>query len=389
MKASLLILLLVPMLAGCTDTAETQSGEDLLTPANQLPADERAAIENSSRKGVHIASGADGAPYLRVLEEPTVNQTYQIEMGANSKATWTIRSDDWNYTVVVSEPSIITVAGHNQTGRYMLNYTAQGDGWYSAANFTIDVWGEPIEFPAEPAGHRLRPGIQSQVCTTNYLFHYKYYRYFIGTAAHCMGNGVSLEGECRTNAACEPRIENLEFGFKATHAYNSYQAQTEFGGGSGQNDFGLFEISPEYYANMHPKVHGIVGHVKGLGDCRTLDPSPAFGGSGTELEIIGYGRSSLRHGLGLTSAPDRQWDDKIGEFLVADNGGFQCHVYMATPGIPGDSGGPIATADHYALGAASTVTLYPTTGSNHYTNIAAALEYMETNLGWKPELLTS
>ncbi len=255
-------------------------------------------------------------------------------------------------------------------------------------SLAIDAWGQAIAFPAEPGPqHTIRPGMESSVCTTNFLFHYQYERYFLGSAAHCVDSSSDTNG-CNASGTPIGANERLEGGITGTVAYNGWTAMINNGETSNDacrgHDWALIEIPSQHWDKMHPKAYGIVGHVKGLGDCRDISAAPDLG---NPIQLVAYGRSNLRSGLGLIGAPDREVDDKQGVYLGHAYGGQKCNVYLLTPGIPGDSGGPLATPDGLALGAASTISLLG--GSNHYTNIAASLEMMQRYVGWAPELVTS
>jgi hypothetical protein len=133
------------------------------------------------------------------------------------------------------------------------------------------------------------------------------------------------------------------------------------------NDFALLEINATEFALAHPaSLH--FRAPTGLATSPTTD-------------IWGFGASSLKGGV-------QQLHPKQGRHLGMAYDGWKHHVYLVTPGIPGDSGGHILTSDGQALGIASTVAIAPVTGSNHYTDIAKSLEYMREHEGWAPEIVT-
>jgi len=63
-------------------------------------------------------------------------------------------------------------------------------------------------------------------------------------------------------------------------------------------------------------------------------------------------------------------------------------MYFEGPGIPGDSGSGVMTADGAALGDVITVELAPEPASNNAANLAATLPYANDYLGYEVELVT-
>lgn len=386
-------VLLVALLAGCSgpsasdDTGPTASRS---TSTTARPATDSSTSTTSKATSTPKPS-PPGTPPLEVnvsLAAPAqLYQTIAIVVTVNRDATLILNETTFPLT---SGRNDLTMPGRGP-GPHSWTWVVQAGTSQVTGTLSFTLKGQPLQFPVEPtSSHTIRPGISSEVCTTNYLFHYAYVRYFIGTAAHCIDGAASPNGSCEVTEARIGAAESLEFGVTGTIAYSSWTSMNRLGISGDEcsgNDFGLIEIAPSDWSKIHPMGHGIIGHVKGLGDCRAMD-----GGTAGLLvdgdEVVAYGRSNLRTGLDvLPHGPDRPEDDKTGWLLGVDYGGLQCHVYLATPGIPGDSGGPLATVEGLALGAASTVTLIPTVGSNRYTNIAAALERMAAYEGWAPELL--
>ncbi len=290
----------------------------------------------------------------------------------------------WNATAL--EATIHTSEAHNLTIR------AEDGGRVAEASAIVDAWmPRPASFDQESTpDHQIRPGIRSSACTTNFLFTYQYERYFLGSAAHCVDeSGDGTANGCANVSMPIGSEEWLEGDFQAILAYSAWESMNRVDeqdeNNCRGNDFALLEIPEEWHHLVHPKAHGIVGHVKGLGDCRNMqdlahDPQHGY-------TLHAYGRSSLRSGAHILSEPDREVDDKRGIFMADTYGGNSCRVYLLTQGIPGDSGGPLATVHGYALGAASTISLAG--GSNNYVNIAAALELMHEYEGWSVSIVPS
>ncbi len=262
---------------------------------------------------------------------------------------------------------------------------------------SVEVWGlRPAWFDEEPTSEMLiRPGVISSACTTNFLYTYQYERFFLGTAAHCIDDDTGVtDNTCggHTKPTGSPERffhRGSSWTVPAKIAFSSWLSMQEAGWNSDThlseckgNDFGLIEVLEEHWPIMHPKGFGIIGHVTGMTDCR------GWGGSLNSPESIpvkAYGRSSLRADRG----PESPQNNKEGYYIYEDGSGYQCTYYLLTPGIPGDSGGPLADMEGRALGVASTVALAPDTGSNDYTNIAAALETMLALDGWVVDIVTS
>ena len=244
-------------------------------------------------------------------------------------------------------------------------------------NATTNATGPPDW--GEPDGHGIRPGInmefQGAGCTTSFVLHLNWTRYFLATAAHCVEDGSSDD----TNGCTAPLSDGtkarllLEGGGTATAtiAYTSWDTMQRLGGAGDDacrgNDFALLEVAPLDLDELHPASLHFEAPT-GLAE----RPTPT---------VYGYGASSLKGGV-------EEVHPKEGRHLGMANGGWSHHVYLASPGIPGDSGGHIMTSDGKALGVASTILLAPTPASNHYTDLARALAYMEEKEGWAPELVT-
>ncbi len=336
-------------------------------PASQPLSDVQLYVREEPRAGGNVTLVLDGPPGMS---------------GAGRLTLWTDAPIDLAFEAL---PAALTLPV-DAAGRYDWPWSADiGPGTFGGT-VSFDVWGEPIEFGA-PGDEWLRPGVHSSVCTVNFLFHYKWYRFFIGSAAHCVDDldinevcqaaptGRIGRGETLTNHA---NTESTKDVWVAYHSWITMDRVRESSGSTcSGNDFALLELGPDAQKVMHPA--GLF-----FGGPTALAEAPY--GSGTRL--FGYGASNLHGNVGVGYPGQEAVNHKEGVALGPNNAGFSQHVYFAVPGVPGDSGGPAYGPGGEALGAASTITLYPTTGSNHYTVIEKALQYMEEHEGWRPELIT-
>lgn len=399
MRLFVAIVLLCASLAGCVGdlepdatanpsaAAETASSSSSAAPRSASPQAPAAA----SAKPTAVAPAAEErdaplAAELTLSRNATLHTFGQARIVVNKDALLSLNGTVYELTAGTSLLDLPLLG----PGHHRLPWMVAVGRDFVEGSLDVAVVGVPLVFPAEPtASHTIRPGILSEKCTTNFIFHHLHLRYFIGSAAHCVDKDAN-GGSCEATQSRIGDSEALEFGVTGTHAYSSWTSMNRLGVGAGNecdgNDFALIEIDPADWNKIHPKSHGVVGHVTGLGDCRDL-PGGLAGTTPTGADVVAYGRSNIRGGVVVQWQPDHPADDKEGNLMAADNGGLSCYVYLATPGVPGDSGGPLSTPDGQALGAASTITLYPTAGSNHYTNIAAALEKMRDYEGWAPELV--
>ncbi len=239
-------------------------------------------------------------------------------------------------------------------------------------NTTEPDWGSPT-------GKGIRPGInmafEGAGCTTSFLFQQDWTHYYLATAAHCVAAGSSEQTDgCNAPLADKNRARlDLDNGgtAAATIIYSSWATMQRIGetdpATCAGNDFALLKIDEEDLPHVHPASL----HFQAPTGLATAPTST----------IYGYGASTLKAGI-------EEIHPKQGQHLGMANGGWSHHVYLATPGIPGDSGGHIMTSDGKALGVASTIILSPTPASNHYTDIAKAIAYMQDHEGWAPELVT-
>lgn len=227
----------------------------------------------------------------------------------------------------------------------------------------------------------IQPGVQMVTngaqCTSNFIF-YDDADVYIGYAAHCAGLGGSTD----TNgciAGSEPLGTNVQIDgaqYNGKLAYSSWgtmiaKGQATSSDACAYNDFALVKLD----RRDHNKVSPSVLH---FGGPTALCAGPDFG-----EELISYGNSGLRFGLDPV-AP------KTGISLGTSGSGWTTTVYMASPGIPGDSGsGYMTSADHCAFGVTSTVALFPYALSNGISSLDLGIQYMEANTDLDVELGTA
>jgi hypothetical protein len=132
------------------------------------------------------------------------------------------------------------------------------------------------------------------------------------------------------------------------------------------NDFALVELAGRDAADVNPSVPFFGGPTRLSGD------APRAG-----AVVLTYGDAAVRHGVSALRP-------KVGTSAGPVGGGFGHEVYTATPGVPGDSGSGLLTADGAAFGVLSTLNLAPLPVSNGVTDLARAMRYAAGH-GW-PDL---
>ncbi len=316
--------------------------------------------------------------------EPTVGEPAILELtGPAGAGSWTVWAGDDPVRVDFDATPVRLSLNTTEAGAQDWLWLVEADGdEYGSLRF--DVWGEPIEWSAPTSQQWLRPGAQTvhdgSQCTVNFLFHYKWYRFFIGSAAHCI-ESIDLNSICGTkptNVIGKTATVRSHGGASAatTIAYSSWVTMHNKGGGScPDNDFALYELGPEAQKHMHPAVYHLGGPTALADD-----------GYGTGAVLYGFGASGLRGNQGIAYPGQDAVNAKRG--LSLGTSGYYQQVYYATPGIPGDSGGPALGPNGEALGAASVIYYAPVTGSNGYTLVPDALQYMREREGWAPQLVT-
>jgi hypothetical protein len=224
-----------------------------------------------------------------------------------------------------------------------------------------------------PAGTApIHPGVQTFTegaqCTANFVFT-NGSDVLIGQAAHCAGLGAATD----TNG-CE--AETLPLGTPVevdgasrlgTLVYSSWVTMQGNGESDADtcayNDFALVKLDPADVGSVNPSVPSWGG------------PTALGATSSTFDKVYTYGNSSLRFGLTPTSP-------KEGYSLGQSAGGWTHDIYTVTPGIPGDSGSGILSADGAALGTLSTVALLPFPASNGVGDLAHEVAYARQRGGF-------
>lgn len=260
-----------------------------------------------------------------------------------------------------------------------------------AASGPDDSWRElpEVRQPGEPepewapaSAASIHPGVQvtgAGQCTANFVF-YRVQRdeqqreyashVFVGAAAHCFGGGPATETNgCVADYGTFPadvRIEGAsQRGRLVYSSWRSMQegSQTPTSSACAYNDFALIALNRADWASVNPSLPFWGG------------PKGPRGTSIPGSDVYSYGDSSLR--LGLSSLSPKQ-----GRSLGSSGSGWTHTVYMATPGIPGDSGSAVLDADGDALGVVSTLGLTPTPAANGVSDIDRVLTFARDRTGW-------
>lgn len=223
-----------------------------------------------------------------------------------------------------------------------------------------DNWA-PVDEATITPGARTITGESGQ-CTANFVFT-DGHDVYLGQAAHCASTaGPTATNGCRTDTlplGTEVAIEGADHpGTLAYSSWTTMKAVDETDVNACRfNDFALVRVHPDDRDKINPSV-------------------PAFGGpdglntAGTRLSdaVYAYGDSQFRLGIEPLSP-------KQGFSNGTSAGGWNHNVYLVTPGVPGDSGGPVLDKDGNALGVLSTVMAAPSPGSNDVTDLSRALAY--------------
>ena len=227
-------------------------------------------------------------------------------------------------------------------------------------------WAPADQATITPGAEMVTNGAQ---CTANFIF-VERADVFIGWAAHCAGAGG---GATDTNGCLAPSLPlgtpvQIEGASQpGTLAYSSWETMQRSGeteqNACNYNDLALVRIDPADHAKVNPSI-------------------PHWGGpTGLDVDgieaaetVYGYGNSSLRFGI-------RALSPKTGPSLGTTADGWTHPVYTVSPGIPGDSGGALLDPQGRAAGVLSTLALAPLPGSNNYSDLASALDYMHSRRG--------
>ena len=215
----------------------------------------------------------------------------------------------------------------------------------------------------------IHPGVQTFTagaqCTANFVFT-NGTTVYLGQAAHCSGTG----GNTATNGCTSgslPIGTPVDIGGSkpGTMVYNSWltmQSLHEADANTCQyNDLALIQVDPADVATVNPSIPFWGGP---LGTNTT--------GTKTGDKVLSYGNSELRGGV-------TQLSPKQGTSLGDAGGGWSHTVYMASPGIPGDSGSAFLDASGRALGILSTIAIAPTAGSNGVGDVSRELAYANSH----------
>lgn len=222
-----------------------------------------------------------------------------------------------------------------------------------------------------PSATQIRPGVEivadGSSCTSNFLFSPNAQTVYIGVAAHCFSSD--------TNSGVDPcESNNLAIGFNeitienATQpgelVYTSWRAMQEMGETAGSdicayNDFALVKIHPDDFANVHPAAIAFGGPTSFFTGVVAVDDG-----------VFAFGRSPLHFGI-------RSREAKEGQITAVRADGWAYDIATDTPGLSGDSGGPIFTAQGGALAVTSvlSVSLSINPVSNGVVNLERALNY--------------
>jgi hypothetical protein len=220
----------------------------------------------------------------------------------------------------------------------------------------------------------IRPGSETRTdgsgqCTSNFVFENDG-DVLIGQAAHCAGTGEATETD-----GCEARslplgtavdVEGAEH--RGTIVYSSWVEMQRRGETDADtcaaNDLALVRLDPRDAAKVNPTVPFWGGPT-------ALGADDADAGQA----VYSYGNSSLRLGA-QTLKP------KVGLHLGRDLGGWSHQIATLTPGVPGDSGSAILSADGRALGTLSTLSLAPVPGTNGVGDLGREVAYARTTTGF-------
>lgn len=227
---------------------------------------------------------------------------------------------------------------------------------------------------ADPDDATIRPGSQTATegsgqCTSNFVFE-NGSDVLIGQAAHCAGTGeaTDTDGCDATTLPLGTKVDVEGAQHRGELVYSSWVEMQRRGetdaDACAANDFALVKLDPR--------------------DAATVNPSIPFWGGPTALAaedavagqaVHSYGNSGLRLGL-ETLKP------KVGLHLGRQSGGWTHQIATLTPGVPGDSGSAVLSADGRALGTLSTLALAPIPGSNGVGDLGREVGYARAAAGF-------
>lgn len=215
----------------------------------------------------------------------------------------------------------------------------------------------------------IRPGSQTSSdsggCTANFVF-YDATDVYLGSAAHCtIAPGHSDPNGCVSRSRPEGTKVTVQGATRpATLVYNSWRTMERVGerdlNTCEYNDFALLRLDPA----DHHRVNPTLPHWNG--------PEGISNTTRAGEEIYANGNSRLRLGL-------EALQPKVGVALGEHHGGWAHRVYLAAPGIPGDSGGAVLDHNGQAVGVFHTIVVAPYTGANEASDLNKSLGYMRTH----------
>ncbi len=232
---------------------------------------------------------------------------------------------------------------------------------------TTVAWAPADQATITPGSEMLTDGAQ---CTANFIFT-NGTDVLIGYAAHCAGAGGAATD---TDGCLAPSLPTgstpveIEGASKpGTLVYSSWETMQRVGetdpDACAYKDFALVRLDPADHGRVNPSIPHWGGPVG-------LDSD----GTGSGETVHSYGNSSLRLGI-------RALSPKTGLSLGTTGGGWTHPTYTVSPGIPGDSGSALLDSEGRAVGVLSTLAIAPLAGSNNYSDLASALDYMRSHGG--------
>jgi hypothetical protein len=244
----------------------------------------------------------------------------------------------------------------------------KGKGQGKGGTPVTATWAPADQATITPGSEMVTNGAQ---CTANFIYT-DGADVLIGYAAHCAGDGGAatdtdgcLAPSLPTDGSTQVEIEGASQ--PGTLVYSSWETMQRVGETDpdtcAYNDFALVRIDPVDHDQVNPSIP----HWGGPTGLNTDGTEPSE-------TVYSYGNSSLRLGI-------RALSPKTGLSLGTTAGGWTHPVYTVSPGIPGDSGSALLDADGAAAGVLSTLAIAPLAGSNNYSDLASALEYMRSNGG--------
>ena len=232
---------------------------------------------------------------------------------------------------------------------------------------------------ASPETATVRPGasLDNGSCTANFIFtSLDNATVYIGTAAHCFTtSGPTDTDGCQ--AGSRPLGETMKVAGASVPAvlvYSSWltmQALDEADGDTCRfNDFALLKLASGDYGKVSPALKHFGGPI-GLAEgpsISTLDKVLTYGNSGTRPQ-------------------DSPLSPKEGYVVFGPGSGWTMSIYTVSPGIPGDSGSAVITADGKAIGDMVTLQGFPPAG-NGVSMLSKELEYARLKGGFDVRLAT-